>query len=450
MGKDKEIGWLYDEIPSLIEKGILTEESAVKLREHYGEPERNNSRNLVFIISAILGSILIGLGIILLFAHNWDEYSRTTRTVLSFIPLLVAEFLFGYAYFRQRNSISWMESTAGFLVLMVGSSLFLIGQIYNLGGNLSELLFTWIVLTIPLIYFSRTVLPYVFYMILLTWWSFIADETVNKWHLAHQLPVAKLAFLFLALAMIPHLVRNIDRTRFTGRGNIIGWFYAASLIISASPILLDGGGLAMLFYDACMVTLLYALGKIFYDNVKQFWQKPFQVTAIASIFILSLYGTFDSFWRELTVGSWLFGTEKVMHESRLVLYIIGCMFFGGAAYIMYNRFKQEKPVNYFPLCFPVLIGIGILMLKYYPENDITITIFNLFVLGYSVYYIYSGIKLDRTSLVNAGMLFLSLLIIVRFFSDNIAFLVKGTIFILIGIGFLLVNYFLMKKRQKNA
>src|SRR5580692_8335732 len=120
MSREKEINWLYEELPKLVQQGVLSEEVAENLRKHYGVPDKSRSRNLIFIISGILGSVLIGLGIILLFAYNWDEFSRTTRTIITFLPLIAAELIFGYAYFRKRDSIAWMEGTAGFLFLMAG------------------------------------------------------------------------------------------------------------------------------------------------------------------------------------------------------------------------------------------------------------------------------------------------------------------------------------------
>ncbi len=35
----------------------------------------------------ILGSLLVGLGIVLLVAHNWDEMSRQCKLSLLFLPL---------------------------------------------------------------------------------------------------------------------------------------------------------------------------------------------------------------------------------------------------------------------------------------------------------------------------------------------------------------------------
>jgi Predicted membrane protein (DUF2157) len=73
MSKTNHIKWLYNELPELVAKGILPEGAATQLKNHYGEIDEKPAYNIAIILAAILGAILIGGGIILLFAHNWDH-----------------------------------------------------------------------------------------------------------------------------------------------------------------------------------------------------------------------------------------------------------------------------------------------------------------------------------------------------------------------------------------
>jgi len=77
--RNREVRWLYTEIPTWVRSGILSEEGAERLRTLYGEPEGGRIRNVALIICAIPGSVLVGSGIILLFAHNWSGYLRTLQ-----------------------------------------------------------------------------------------------------------------------------------------------------------------------------------------------------------------------------------------------------------------------------------------------------------------------------------------------------------------------------------
>jgi hypothetical protein len=38
MSDRKHVGWLYEQLPDLVGRGVLTSETAERLRQHYGEP----------------------------------------------------------------------------------------------------------------------------------------------------------------------------------------------------------------------------------------------------------------------------------------------------------------------------------------------------------------------------------------------------------------------------
>src|SRR2546430_10467869 len=80
------IRWLLAELPELVAGGILSAENAEALRQHYAATDSGEPRRIGFVLSAILGSLLVGGGIILLVAHNWDflrseEHTSTPVTV---------------------------------------------------------------------------------------------------------------------------------------------------------------------------------------------------------------------------------------------------------------------------------------------------------------------------------------------------------------------------------
>src|SRR4051812_3038511 len=87
------IRWLLAELPELVTNGVLSQETADALRQCYSSQPAGPPRRIGFILSAILGSVLIGAGIILLVAHNWDFLSRPVRCVIAFTPLALSQAL---------------------------------------------------------------------------------------------------------------------------------------------------------------------------------------------------------------------------------------------------------------------------------------------------------------------------------------------------------------------
>ena len=74
---------------------------------------------------------------------------------------------------------------------------------------------------------------------------------------------------------------------------------------------------------------------------------------------------------------------------------------------------------------------------------------NVLVLFIGIFEVKRGIKLNHLGLLNFGLLLITALITCRFFDTELSFVLRGFLFITIGLGFFLANYFILKKRNKN-
>src|SRR5690349_21064436 len=104
MRQNKHIRWLYDELPALLSGGVLDDRSAERLRAHYGRVPERNPRALALLVFGVIGAGLVGLGIILVLANNWDDLSRPIRDGMIFALLLAAQGLAGFAMARRAGS----------------------------------------------------------------------------------------------------------------------------------------------------------------------------------------------------------------------------------------------------------------------------------------------------------------------------------------------------------
>ena len=441
----KDIEWLYNELPDLVEKNVITEETSSKIKEYYGVyHSKAQSFNIVFIISAILGALLIGLGIILLFAYNWDELSRTSRTILSFLPLVIAQIVYTYAVYKKENSIGWIEGASGFLMLMIGSSIALISQTYNLGGTMEQFLFTWMILSIPLLYLRNATFPLVLYLVGITWRYLLAYDW---YYSSHDHGNKLMEFWLLALAVVPNMFINIKPSSYTIRANITAWTFSLAAFFSCYRFIGFSGGLPYLFYLTCLFTLLYIVGKFSFDQTNSIWKKPFQFIGILGIFIISISGTYSEVWEDYGRGYFLWDTGHTVKDHFMDYLISILMSLVIVAGILYCK-KKKKQLNLFPALFPALIGAGAMLTS--NDNAMAAAIFcDIFIFAYGVYYIYQGVELGRFSLVNAGMFFVTFLIAIRFLSSDVSFVIKGIVFIVIGFGFLGVNYWLSKRLKRD-
>src|SRR3954471_21544009 len=120
------IRWLLAELPELVTTGVLSQESADALRRHYSTETPGEPRRIGFILSAILGSLLIGAGVVLLVAHNWDFLSRPVRCAIALAPLVLSHALGIFVLLRRNKSAAWREAAALLNVAAIGTAMALI------------------------------------------------------------------------------------------------------------------------------------------------------------------------------------------------------------------------------------------------------------------------------------------------------------------------------------
>ena len=74
---------------------------------------------------------------------------------------------------------------------------------------------------------------------------------------------------------------------------------------------------------------------------------------------------------------------------------------------------------------------------------------NLTALALGIIYLQKGFKEDHLGIVNFGLLIITILITCRFFDTDLSFILRGLLFVGLGAGFFLTNYYLLKKRKAH-
>ncbi|MFI5150208.1 MAG: DUF2157 domain-containing protein [Bacteroidia bacterium] len=440
MNDSREVRWLRNELPLLVEKEVISPETSSRLAAYYESQDEKQGHTIFFLVSAILGSLLIGGGIIMLFAHNWDDLSRSQRTFLSFTPLIIAQCIFGYAFFKKRDSVAWTEGSAAFLFLMIASTIALISQTYNLGGQLDHFVLTWMLLGIPLIYLVNSSLITILYMAGIAWWAMLSD-------VVYESNAAAFYWVLLA-AVIPHLIANIKSGKPQVRSNLLGWVFALSLLTSINWAMPASGTWYEYMLRSTLYAVLYMAGRAIYPNGTTIWARPFQTTALAALSVSLLTRTYN--WSVFSRHSWRYEQGEAQPWVLQVASVILCLLFVAAfVYLLYRHRKNKTALNYYVVVYPVLALTGTLLYQI-KLGEVSTILFNLYVLALGIHYLRCGIRMNILSLVNAGMFLLSALIVERFFDSNLDFIIKGLAFILVGSGFLIVNFTLVRKMKKHG
>jgi uncharacterized membrane protein len=428
----RHVNWLNEQLPTLVAEGIVPPEVAAGLRDYYGGA-RASGRRLVVTAFAILGAILIGGGIILLLAYNWDELARGARTVLSFAPLVLAQAVAGWVLWNRNDSVAWREGAGTFLTLAIGSSIALVSQTYNLPGTFGTFMLTWVLLTLPVIYVLRASAPAMLYFAGVTAWA--CDV---KWEGG-----TALWFWPLTAAAVPYLWFLATTGWQQPRLAWPCWVLAVCVCIGTGFTLDDAALLKegwILIY-AGLFGLLYLAGNRWAGDASSMWQRPFQTVGALGVILLSLTLTFE--W------PWEFALQHVRKMTLGVENVIAATIPIAAVALWVNSLRGRAPAQIAFGAVPLVAGFGYILWSRAGAVPATI-LFNLYLLALGVAVLAGGIREYRLGAVNAGMALLALLIITRFFDSNLGLVARGLAFIAVGVGFLVANMILLRRKEAVA
>jgi uncharacterized membrane protein len=148
----RHLEWLYGQLTDWEKNGWLMTGGADAIRLCYGEAKATDYRRVTGILFAALAALLIGGGIILILAHNWDDLSRPLCAVIALLPLIATYALAVHALRRKQERAAWNDGTAVGNVCALASAIAIVAQTYNIHGELSTFLLTVCVLSLPVAY----------------------------------------------------------------------------------------------------------------------------------------------------------------------------------------------------------------------------------------------------------------------------------------------------------
>lgn len=418
----------------LMNDGVLSAEAAEKLRAYYGEIKESSKKRIALIAFSALGASLVGLGIILLFAHNWDELSRGVRTVLSIAPMVMGQALAGWTLMKKRESVAWREGSAIFLSLAIGSSISLVAQTYHISGDAGRFFLTWMLLTVPLVYLLDASFPALFYLWGMTTWAGIRQDEAGH----------ALFFWPLAALIIPHFVKAVKENRYSVRSIILAWGISICLCV-ATGLAMEHAlpGLWIVTYSGLFAALFLA-GSHWFGEAPTIWQRPFQTIGAAGSVVLAFLFTYKWPWQR--IGWQHYRSSAEYHSVAAIFdYVLAAALLVFTLYLIIVRVRRDGATT---LLFGMLPGVSMLsfvVISFDAHISLAMILFNIYLFSLGVMTTTTGIRNLHLGTVNAGMLILSALIIARFFDSEVGFVVRGLAFIIVGIGFLLTNWIIIRR-----
>lgn len=420
------LSWLLRETKSWVRSGIITADQADQITGLY--PADNKNRLIPVLL--LLGAILLGTGIILFFAANWQLIPKWGKISLVVVPLA----LFHLAALVTHANYPFLSRTLTLLgCIMFGSGIWLIAQIFHINAHFPNGMLFWLLGVLPVAVLLREELPLGLSALLLASWA-LAEHSSSPliifvammlfggvFYLAYNLRSSfVLAVTLISAAIFANTEIYLilaDNYRFNEAGSLIPFVLlllgSAYVYMSKHPINEHIGDFPLI-YKFLGVTLTGA-----------------------ALFIMSLEFFAHDFvkLRQSGAGYVLFW----------VLYI-AVAFLG--AYAISRRSTDIKEVlkeNYAWLAVDALIFILLLI----PFKEMTLMVgLNLFMFIWALLIIISAYQKQSSLFFILGMIAFYLYVLLEYFNFFWQSLPKSLFFIAGGIVLVLCGALMERQRRK--
>lgn len=427
---NKNHQWLAQQIPSWVSANTITRQQADKLLSLY--PVRD-SINLGRLLLTAVGAIMIGLGVILLFAYNWDDMPKYAKLSVIFGSLITAHSL--GLWFMTRNKLL----SEGMFVLgtmLMGSAIFLVGQIYHLDTHYPDAFLLWSAGAL-LLAWALPSLPQAFMAIIL----------VSIWHVTEVVDFNfsnQYALLLILVAVFPLVWR----------------LHSPILARFASATLLAGLALSILAEDASLIVITLIMTSSALISLKQIVcqygndeQKNIAIEIGKPALLVLIVTLFSLTFTNLIDNILLF--EFTSQSSNT--YFWSALFISQISFAWLLLKKQLKGIVMLSE-LTVLIALLPLLISFIPyRNTLPVIyefiplVFNLILLISSVWLMIEGARQANKRHMVTGSLMFSVLAMLRYTDLFESLVMRALVFLFVGITlFIIGNIYQRNKKEARS
>lgn len=424
------------------DKEVVSPDTAGKIRKFVRAEETSAYWKLFLIASTIMGALTVFGGISVIVTEYWYDFPTWLKGVMGLFPLAIAGYFYYIMLTKHGKSTVWIESSSLFLMLMFGVSMALSNATFELELMPDELLFTWIVATIPLFYVKRASgIAYVYlalaanYMSMGAVFNFSFSEPVDFGNNG-------IWFWVFILAFLPHYLLTLDRSK---KVQELRFMFLTLVLAStvASALILSVDSNRVLWLVVWNVGV-YLFAKRYMGDHFWFWRRVMiwlpQLVVIAVLvlmsnrFLMMSVFNYDSLFsmKDWTGGQWYYFV--------LLLVVMAGIYFN------YFQFKENyENTNQLVVFAPGLIIFLMALNEFVDAWWVLSLVANLYLLCMVIVIMVDGSENNKFWQVSAGLFLFAVIVLIRFVDTDMGFFWKGLLFMGFGGVFFLMTMFLKEK-----
>lgn len=384
---------------------IIDESIVDKMYAHFLKRQKQNTpnqqvitqhpsnNNALIITVGIIGVVLIGFGIIYLFAHNWDQLARSTKTLLSFIPVIISIAANIFTVTKRKDAVVWQESTAVSTFLAVGSMLALILQIYQLPGIENYFFFYWCLLCLPIVYILNSHVSVLCAMLLMS--LNLLSDPIDQ---SSLIRIPWFGSLLLFMVLLPYFKRLFTSrepdTFFILQQITVPAFVCLSVLAS-----MNASDVSVWIITFLLMVNFHLFGTSIFLRRTDRSPNIMSILSYSGMSLAISYLLFNKHWR--------FNTFFDIREHNYHLYFIPILFLL-AIFQLVNYYKKEKLTTQNAYKLILFFPLPFILMDYY-EIDV-IGIFQLSVVVLSFVFIHFAQKNESNLQLYPATSFIALVV----------------------------------------
>jgi len=421
-------GGVLANVKELTENQVIDSGQAEKIKFYY-QSKKANSKLAAGILS-IVGAILVGLGIVLVFVHNWHELPKMSKLGVGSELVIISLIIFIRNISKKKTSLLAVEGSSVLLALMVGAATFLIGKAYNLPITSWGLLLIWMILILPIPYIYGSALTGIIYMIGITIW--IISPDANLFEFSEKVD------LIMYLPIIPFALKFISHNKFTVRERLVELVLFV-VIVNGLMILTSTTQNPVVnpfvMFNMIVVVILFisSIMKKLNLNMTKLLAK---ITIVTQMLLVVISG-YPYYIEDGIMYTYIDVFNIVVSMLMLLVAMLGFYYF----------VKNNKSGKILYAITPVLLIFSEFANKYQHIDQAPFYVVNIYLIIVAVILIYRSTIVGSLSKLNSGWLITIILSLRWFFDNEAGVLERATGFIIIGAILIIFNMLMLKKKK---
>lgn len=424
---------IYGEKPKLVDDG-----------------NNEKSKKIMITIIAVLASLLVGVGGILIFVNYWEMFGETFKVILSILPLVIGQAFAVFVFLKKRESVSWREGVAILWTVGVISSVALLNSICNLALGFANCIIIDALLILPIIYVLEAVSPLIVYFGLsLTYCIYLVDNFDYIYNsVEYDMPIIIIYLIMVALVALGCLYVYLHRESVDDSRHMYSvWLSLIAILVSTVII-------SSLYYY--MFALVVSVALLLYV-IQDKWHllKPVN---ILSPFVIA----FCSIWTALidmdyyTYGWSVKNIIVDFHNSyfnfkfdEIFIVVIA----GGIAIFSIIKLIMNYSNDVARIIYIVSVGLVFIMnftTEFVVVNNLGFLIQLIIVIVEGITLAIIGAKEYKFFKLNVGMITVAAMVIAIIEWQDMDTFITGIILLVLGISLFVVNYKLSKSNKKES